>query len=94
MREFISPTALHNKGENTRSFIVYSVWNNRTDEPIIIDGEAKECAKAMNLTLASFYSAITNARSGKVKKWTIESRYLDGKKRYTKWVEKGGDDNA
>ena len=90
MREFVSPTALHTKGENTRSFIVYSVWNNKTDELIIIDGEARECAKAMNLTLPSFHSAITNARSGKIKKWTIKERYLDGKERYTKWVKKGG----
>jgi hypothetical protein len=91
MSGFVSPTALHTKGENTRSYIVYSVWNNETDELIIVDGEARECAKAMGLAFSSFYSAVSKARSGKVKKWTIKERYLDGRKRYTKWERKGGE---
>ena len=83
----ISANTLHKKGENTRSFIVYSVWDNRTDEVVIIDGEARECAEAMGMTLASFYSAITRAKSGAIKRWTIKPRYLDGGKRRTKFVK-------
>lgn len=70
----------HKKGKNTRSFIVYSVWDNRTDDIVIIDGEARDCAKAMNLSLSSFYSAVTLVRNGKLKRWTIQSRYLDGRR--------------
>ena len=86
MSEHISPMLSHKKGENTRSFVVYSVWNNKTDELVIIDGEARDCAKAMNLKLGSFYRAITSARNGTIKKWTIKERYLDGTKRKTKWI--------
>lgn len=86
--ERIAPNTLHTKGDNTRSFIVYSVWDNRTDTLIIIDGEARECARAMNLSMKSFYSAVTKARQGITKRWTIESRYLDGGRRRTKWVKK------
>ena len=91
MNGIISPTALHTKGENTRSFIVYSVWNSETDELIIIDGEARKCAKAMGLAFSSFYSAVSKARNGKVKKWIIKERYLDGRKKYSKWERKGGE---
>jgi hypothetical protein len=40
--------------------------------PVIIDGTAKECAKAMKMTLSSFYSAVTHSRTAKIKKWYIE----------------------
>ncbi len=89
MCERTAPNVLHKKGENTRSYIVYSVWDNRTDTLVILDGEAKECAKAMNLSMSSFYSAVTKARNGSVKRWTIESRYLNGGHR-RKWRKKGG----
>lgn len=69
---------LHHKGENTRSFLVYSVWDNRTDELVIVDGEAAACAKAMKLSLASFYSTVSRVASGKLKRWTIRKRFLDG----------------
>ena len=74
-----APNLSHKRGKNTNSYIVYSVWDNRTDRLVILDGEARECAKAMHLSFPSFYSAVTKARNGTVKRWTIESRYLDGK---------------
>ena len=67
----------HRKGENTRSFCVYTVYDNRTDFPVIVDGEARDCAKAMGLCLAGFYCAVTRARKGQVKKWTIIQTYID-----------------
>lgn len=90
MCERTAPNIMHTKGENTRSLIVYSVWDNRTDMPVIIDGEARACAKAMNLSMSSFYSTVTKARNGIVKRWTIKSRYLDGGRR-RKWKQKGGE---
>ena len=67
----------HRKGENTRSFCVYTVYDNRTDFPVIVDGEARDCAKAMGLCLAGFYCAVTRASKGQIKKWTILKRYID-----------------
>jgi hypothetical protein len=54
-----------------KSVIVYSVWDNRTDDIIIIDGTAKECAKAMGLTISSFYSTVTRALKGIDNKYAI-----------------------
>ncbi len=51
---------------------LYTIYNNKTDMPVIIDGTARECAKAMGMTLSSFRSAVTHAKTGKVKKWHIE----------------------
>lgn len=85
MGDRINPVFAHNKGENTRSFCVYTVCDNRTDFPVIVDGEAMECAKAMGISPASFYSAVSRAKSGVIKRWSIEKKYLDGRKEYTRW---------
>lgn len=78
-----NPVMGHSCGRNTRAFCTYTVYDNREDMPVIVDGEARECARVMGIAFGSFYSAVSNARSGKVKKWTIIEHYYDGKKRYT-----------
>ena len=40
--------------------------------PVIIDGTAEQCAKAMGMKLCSFYPAVTLAKTGKIKKWYID----------------------
>jgi hypothetical protein len=42
----------------------YSVYNRRTDQPVIIHGMARDCAKAMGVTPATFYHYITRNRTG------------------------------
>lgn len=59
------------------SWTRYTVYDNRTDELVILDGTARECARAMKLTLGSFQSAVTHARTGKVKRWHIERCFSD-----------------
>lgn len=51
----------------------YSVYNAKTDEPLVIFGLAKECAKAMGITLNSFYRSVMRTRQGKIKirKWAV-----------------------
>ena len=51
----------------------YSVYDAKTDQPVAIYQGSKECAKAMGITLNSFYGYIARERSGKVKhrKWVI-----------------------
>lgn len=56
--------------------ILYSVWNNFTDEVVIIDGNFTECAKAMGVSVKSFYTLVTRATKGNIKKWTIEKRLI------------------
>jgi hypothetical protein len=64
---------------------VYSVWNNKTDELVILDGTAEECIKAIGwASRASFYSHISRAKSGEIRKWHIESRVLSREEREAK----------
>ena len=42
----------------------YSVYNRKTDEPVYIHGRAKECAKAMKVTAATFYHYVTRNKTG------------------------------
>lgn len=52
----------------------YTVYDNRTDLPIITGGTADECAKAMGMTRQSFYSTRSRCvkpRKQKDERWTI-----------------------
>lgn len=46
----------------------YTVYNNKTDFPVIVYGTSEECAKAMGITLNTFYK-LTSYK--KTKKWFI-----------------------
>lgn len=59
------------------SYLNYTVYDNRTDFPIIVGGSARACAKAMGITLESFYNAVDRSRKGKNKRWTILSEWED-----------------
>lgn len=61
--------------------VLYSVWNNFTDEVVIVDGNYTECAKAMGISVNSFYSLVSRAKHGKSKKWTIEKKRLREKRK-------------
>ena len=54
----------------------YSVYNAKTDMPIIIAGTIPQCAKVLGLTIASFQSQASKQRHGRGKdgskrKWRI-----------------------
>ncbi len=51
----------------------YTVYDNRTDALVIVDGTSRQAAAAMGLTLGSFYSAVTRARQGKRRRWHIKT---------------------
>lgn len=65
----------HNRGHRKvdRGYFRYTVYRNGSDELVIQDGTAEECARAMGLTVASFYSAVSRAKSGSIKRWHIEA---------------------
>lgn len=52
----------------------YTVWNNKTDELLILDGTSKECAEAMGVTLGTFYSYLCKSKQGVIRWDIIESR--------------------
>lgn len=49
----------------------YTVYDNRTDMPIIVDGTATECAKVMGIAAMSFHSTRYKCDRGEVKRWFI-----------------------
>lgn len=71
----------HSAGEvGIRAFCRYTVYNNRAkvDLPVIVDGTASECAKALKMSSEnSFFSMVARVRSGKNKKYTVMTRFLD-----------------
>lgn len=64
------------KGKHS-SFCMYSVYRNKTDTPIIIDGTAKECAAAMGVTLQSFYRTVSRQKKGRSQRVTVIWRFTD-----------------
>lgn len=74
----MNTTYQRKRGKKTRSFCVYTVYDNRNDEPIIVDGDARKCAEVMGVSRNTFYSSIGRTKSGFVKKWTILRRFLNG----------------
>lgn len=52
----------------------YTVYNRRTDLPVIIGGTARECAAAMKISIGSFYTIYTklkNRNNRSTRKWEI-----------------------
>ena len=49
----------------------YTVYDNRTDFPVVVDGDIYECCKAMGVSVKSFHSIVSRACSGERKKWSI-----------------------
>ena len=55
-------------------FHYYTVYDRRTDLPLIIGGTARECAAAMKIDLGSFHTIYTKLKNGNKKatrKWEI-----------------------
>lgn len=55
---------------NTR--FLYSVWRNRDDKLMILDGTADECAEAMGCTRQNFYRYCNENNH----LWTIQKRSI------------------
>ena len=51
----------------------YSVYNTKTDMPLIIYASPKECAEAMGIKLNSFYKYISRKKSGtsQTRQWAV-----------------------
>ena len=63
----------------------YSVYRVKDDAPIVIFGTIPQCAKALGLTIDSFYSQASKQRSGK---------YSAGSKRKYRIVREEADDET
>lgn len=43
----------------------YSVYNRKTDMPVVIHGTASECCDVLNVTFATFYHYVHRCKTGK-----------------------------
>ena len=63
--------------KNRENKYVYSIWDNITDNLIILDGSAGKCAEALGLkTAKNFYDMYGRFKRGKLKKYHIERTSL------------------
>lgn len=49
----------------------YTVYNNHNETPVIVNGTAKECAKAMGIKPTSFHAIRCKCNAGVYGKWTV-----------------------
>lgn len=77
MSVFVPTNKGHRKGTTGRRFCMYSVYDNRTDFPIVIDAPAPECARTLKRSLNSFYCLVNRVFKGKNKRYAVLRRYLD-----------------
>ena len=47
---------------------LYTVYDNKTDFPVIVCGTSEQCARVMGIALGSFYSSVTSRGRGR---WTV-----------------------
>lgn len=67
----------HRKGPSGRNFFLYTIYDNRTDEAIVYDRDAKTCARLLGVTVATFYCMVNRVEKGKIKRLSILKRYAD-----------------
>lgn len=63
-------TAEYKEKRLKRAKMKYTVYDNKTDFPVIVDGTGEECAKIMGIKYKSFLCAKTPSHSER-KRWTI-----------------------
>ena len=71
------PFTGHRKAADGRNFKRYCVWNKKTETLIAACATAKECAKAMNVSLSYFHAIPYFQSIGRCRKWDIESYFED-----------------
>lgn len=47
-----------------RQYKHYSVYNRKTDLPVIIHGKTSECMRTLGVSRATFYSYVAHTRNG------------------------------
>ncbi len=67
----------HKKSKDGRNFKRYCVWNKKTGALVAAAATAKECSKAMGVSVQYFHSIPYFQSLGRCRKWDIESYFED-----------------
>lgn len=54
-----------------RNYMLYTIWNNKTDELICFELPAKEACVKMKMTLGNFLSVVSRSITGEYKKYKV-----------------------
>ena len=60
-----------------RNFCLYTIYDNRTDFPLIVAGTADECAQVLRRSRNSFYCMVDRVRKGKNKRYAVLRHMVD-----------------
>lgn len=74
---FVPANRGHKAIERSRIFCRYTVYDNKTDFPILVDCTAEECARVLKRSRNSFFCLVNRVRKGKNKRYTILRRMVD-----------------
>ena len=77
MSVFVPANKGHRKGACGRQFCMYSVYDNKTDLPIVIDATAEECARILKRSVNSLYCLVCRVLKGEIKRYTVLRRFAD-----------------
>ncbi|MBR1810776.1 MAG: hypothetical protein IJ766_03875 [Clostridia bacterium] len=69
-----SPTSGLRAFKGMRAMILYTVYDNKTDLPVIVDGTASEAANVMGITVNGLYTAVCRQNNHELRRWTILKR--------------------
>ena len=61
-----------------REHLKYTVYDNHTDQPVIVCGTANECASAMGVSVKTFYAYLSPTGIAREKRWEIIKEGLCG----------------
>jgi hypothetical protein len=51
--------------------VIYTVYDNRTGFPVIVDGNSRAASEAMGINIKYFNKTVYDVRKGLNKRWTI-----------------------
>lgn len=77
MSVFVPANKGHRKGTAGRMFCMYSIYDNRTDLPLVIDATAEECARVLKRSVNSFYCMVSRVAKGRNKRYSVLRRHID-----------------
>ena len=77
MSTFVPANKVHRKGPAGCMFCMYSIYDNRTDLPLVIDATAEKCARVLNRSVNSFYCMVSRVAKGKNKRYAVLRRHID-----------------
>ena len=63
---------------NLSRYTIYTIWDNRYDN-IMANGTSFQCARSLGIPISHFYSMVSRAKSGEIKKYSVIQQSVNKK---------------